>query len=117
MQVPIELNGHKGFITSITGKQDRYALHPENMSCLQIFVLFPQPVEGLGGFAFNIPAKSYTKDELFDTILLIGSLELAEHLESMRNEKKNLMLYAEQQAILSGLALAASRTLEETVGD
>ena len=107
----VELCGHKGKISNITG----YVAQPpfRLKDILSGYIEFDEPhPAGIGAINIDIPAKEYSQRELIDMIKREGEKLLTEAMKQRIKERTMDALRQQRQEAVKALAEKAAKLLE-----
>jgi len=96
--IEIEIMGHKAKIDFVSARQADGIWYKEDF--LMVSLTFEEAVEGLLGFAVNLPVKRYGKDEFLARVKAEAEVKLPQILEKHRQEHEKHKRGKEKQEAL-----------------
>ena len=84
--IEIEVLGHKTKIDFVSARQADGIWYKEDF--LMVSLTFDEAVDGLLGFAVNLPVKRYEKDEFLAKVKAAAEVKLPKILEKHRQERE-----------------------------
>jgi len=96
--IEIEIMGRKAEIDFVSARQADGIWYKEDF--LMVSLSFDEAVEGLLGFAVNLPVKRYEKDEFIARVKAEAEATLPKLLEKGRQEKEKQKRGKERQEAL-----------------
>lgn len=97
-EVEIEVLGHKAKIYSVSARQADGVWYKEDF--LMVSIDFGDSIEGLAGFAVDIPVKRYTNDEFLAIVQAEAEKVLPKLLQKHREERETRQRQHEKQEAL-----------------
>lgn len=111
LNIPIEIGDHDCKIVHVWGQVATPAeLTDDNLT---VYFEFINPPEGILGLSITIPAKEYSKDELFAIIKSEGEKQVAEAIARQKKEQEEYALRQQKGERIGALAKKAAELLKK----